>query len=406
MKNNSILIVCFILFYNSFKAQSLPEFLKIAEENSSELQSLTYTYQTALEKVNEVGSLPNTTISAGYFLQEAETRVGAQKAKLSASQMLPWFGTFNAKKESAAFNAKAQLNTVELAKRTLFLNVKSAYYSLLELNQKKAVLNENIILLKTFERIALRELENNKATLVDVLKIQIEQNELDNKLNTLVTTFESKKRTFNILLNRNENTAISLNDSIMLNADLYNKLELNDNPQLLALENKQLAVAKMEISNKKESLPSIGVGLDYIFVDNRPVDHLSDNGKDIIMPMVSVSVPLFSKKYSSKQKQLLLTKKAIESSKTTKQNELNSQFETALNMLTNSKASIEMLNNNIEKTQKAQNVLLKSYQVGKINFEQLLEIQQLQLQFQLKKIETEKEYALQKAQLEFLTSNN
>ena len=406
MKNNSILIVCFILFYNSFKAQSLPEFLKIAEENSSELQSLTYTYQTALEKVNEVGSLPNTTISAGYFLQEAETRVGAQKAKLSASQMLPWFGTFNAKKESAAFNAKAQLNTVELAKRTLFLNVKSAYYSLLELNQKKAVLNENIILLKTFERIALRELENNKATFVDVLKIQIEQNELDNKLNTLVTTFESKKRTFNILLNRNENTAISLNDSIMLNADLYNKLELNDNPQLLALENKQLAVAKMEISNKKESLPSIGVGLDYIFVDNRPVDHLSDNGKDIIMPMVSVSVPLFSKKYSSKQKQLLLTKKAIESSKTTKQNELNSQFETALNMLTNSKASIEMLNNNIEKTQKAQNVLLKSYQVGKINFEQLLEIQQLQLQFQLKKIETEKEYALQKAQLEFLTSNN
>ena len=119
MKNkNLFLIGCFLIALGS-EAQSLQEYLIEAANNSPELQAMQYRYESALEKVIEVGSLPNTTIGAGYFVQEAETRVGAQKAKLSVSQMLPWFGSLAAKEESATFKAKAFSNNIDLLKRNL-----------------------------------------------------------------------------------------------------------------------------------------------------------------------------------------------------------------------------------------------------------------------------------------------
>ena len=40
----------------------------------------------------------------------------------------------------------------------------------------------------------------------------------------------------------------------------------------------------------------IGFGLDYITVSERPSMYFSENGKDIVMPMVSVSIPIFNNK--------------------------------------------------------------------------------------------------------------
>jgi outer membrane protein TolC len=405
MKINFIVIIALLLTL-TVKAQSLSNYLQIASENNPELKAIQYKYESALEKVVEVGSLPNTTISVGYFVQEVETRVGAQKAKISASQMLPWFGTLNAKQESANFNAAAQLNNYDFAKRKLFLEVKSTYFELFELYQKERLLVENIEILKTFESLALNELENNRSTMVDVLKIRIEKNELLNQLNTVQENLNPKKIAFNLLLNRDENSEILVEESINIsNIEDFKKEQISDNPKILQLENLKYASEKSELAIKKEGLPTIGIGLDYGFIENRAVENLEDNGKDIIMPMVTVSFPLFSKKYSSKQKQLQLEQKAIETTKVNTYNQLHTIFEKAKSKLINAKFSIATQIKNIDEAESAKKVLLAAYETSKIDFEQLLEIQQLQLKFQLKKVISEKEYEIQKSTLEFLTQN-
>ena len=148
------------------------------------------------------------------------------------------------------------------------------------------------------------------------------------------------------------------------------------------------------------------MGLDYVFIENRAVDNLLDNGKDIIMPMVSVSVPLFSKKYSSKQKQLQLEQKAIETIRAETTNQLNSVYEIALANLNNAERTIKTQTDNLTQAEQAERVLLASYQTSKLDFEQILEIQQLKLKFQLNRITAEKQYAIQQAVIEFLTSDN
>ena len=355
-----------------------------------------------------MGSLPNTTFGVGYFVQEAETRVGAQKAKLSVSQLLPWFGTLEAKKESELFKAHAKLNSIDLTKRKLFLNVKTAYHELYELKAKEIVLNENLLILKTYEKLALNELENNRSTMVDILKIQIEQNDIANSLREVNENLNAKKRTFNLLLNRNEEVSINVADSIfvMEKFELLDKGLISQNPKLLELDNLQFSLLKSELAIKKEGLPKIGFGLDYVFVENRTIDDLLDNGKDIIMPMVSLSVPLFSKKYNSKQKQLQLEQKAIETIKIETTNKLNSLYEKTLAKLKNAKRAIKTQTNNLTHADQAEQVLLASYQTSKLDFEQILEVQQLKLKFHLKRIIAKKKYADQLAIIEFLTTDN
>lgn len=399
------IIAMFIGF--SANGQSLQDYLAVAESNSQELQAMQYKYESALEKVTEEGSVPNTTISAGYFVQEVETRVGAQKAKISISQTMPWFGTLEAKKESATYKAESHLNSIDLFKRKLRLNVKASYYQLYALNANEGILKEQIEILKTFEKLALNELENNKSTLVDVLKIRMEKNELSNKLSAINQLLKAKQIEFNLILNQDEHNLVNIPKNIETAEDfIFQKEMISENPELLKLDNLQSALEKSELATKKAGLPTFGIGLDYGFIEKRDIPDLYDNGKDIIMPMISVSFPLFSNKYSSKQKQLKLEQKAMEFTKSETNNQLIALFEKTLSNLKNAKNSIKTQKENIIQANQAQKVLLAAYQTSKLDFEQLLEVQQLKLKFQLKMVNSEREYAFQKSTLEFLTTKN
>ena len=290
-----------------------------------------------------------------------------------------------------------------LTKRKLFLNVKTNYYQLFELNVKESIIKENIEILKTFEDLALIELENNRATMVDVLKIRMEKNELSNTLSTVVENFKAKQIAFNLILNQEEHLSVNIpkNIEILEGVNLFQKEMISENPQMLKLDNLHSALEKSELATKKAGLPTIGIGLDYVFVENRAVENLLENGKDIIMPMVTVSIPLFSKKYSSKQKQLKLEQKAIESTKIETGNQLVTLFEKTMANLKNAEVSIQTQLANIEQANQARKVLLAAYETSKMDFEQLLEVQQLKLKFQFKMVTSEMEYAIQKSTLEF-----
>ena len=407
MKHKIIYTWLFFLLAMISQAQSLEDYLKIAVENNPELQSRQYMYESALEKVNEVGSLPSTKISGGYFIQEPETRVGAQRAKLSASQSLPWFGTLSAKKESALYKAEAIHNEMDNYKRQLFLDVKSSFYQLYELNAIQTIYQENIEILKTYERISLNNLENNRTSMVDVLKIKMEINENIKDHKNILNKIQANKKTFNLLLNRTEDSEVILPESLLIeDIGMINKEMIFQNPKLTKYDNLQNSLVSSEKATKKEGFPVIGVGLDYVFVDNRNVANLIDNGKDIIMPMVSVTVPLFSKKYTSKRKQLQLEQKAIESSKENTIIRLNSVYENALANRENALATIKTQEENIIQAEQAHKVLLRTYQTGRMDFSEILEIQQLKLKFHLTKIKAEKEYAIQMAILQYLTTEN
>ncbi len=141
----------------------MQSYIQEAEANSPDIQAYELRYNIAREKVSEVNTLPNTTISAGYFVSEPETRTGAQRARFSISQMLPWFGTITARENYASSMADAEFVEIAIAKRKLALSVAQSYYTLYANKAKQNVLDDNIQLLQTYERLALTSVEVGKA---------------------------------------------------------------------------------------------------------------------------------------------------------------------------------------------------------------------------------------------------
>ena len=162
-----------ILSFNVSNAQELETLIKEGLANNPKIQIFELKHQVAKEKINEVNTLPNTKIGVGYFVSEPETRTGAQRFKVSVKQILPSFGSITARENYKNSLADAVYEDVVIAQRKLVASISQSYYNLYALKEKQTVLNENIVLLKTYEELALTSVEVGKASAVDVLRLQM-----------------------------------------------------------------------------------------------------------------------------------------------------------------------------------------------------------------------------------------
>ncbi len=402
----AVFVLCSLFFVLKGNAQQLETLIEEGLANNPEIQMFELKHQVAKEKVSEANTLPNTQIGVGYFLSEPETRTGAQRFKVSAQQMLPSFGSITARENYKNSLADAVYEDVVIAKRKLVASISQSYYNLYALKEKQTILDENIDLLKTYETLALTSVEVGKASAVDVLRLQMRQNELEQLKQVLEQDYLAEKTLLNKLLNREKNRTISIDNELTMPSEnsLINSENLALHPELLKYNKLYESVEKSELLNQKESNLMVGFGLDYIAVSERPNMNFSDNGKDIIMPMVSVSIPIFSTKYKSKTKQNELLQKEINFQKQYKLNRLETMLDKAVKKSNSARISYNTHAKNLKQAKDAETILVKSYETGMIDFNDVLDIQELQLKFQINQIESIKTYYLQGAIINYLTN--
>ena len=402
----TVFMLCSLFFFLKGNAQQLEALIEEGLTNNPEIQIFELKHQIAQEKVNEVNTLPNTQIGVGYFVSEPETRTGAQRFKVSAKQMLPSFGSITARENYKNSLADAVYEDIAIAKRKLVASISQSYYNLFALKEKQMVLDENIALLETYETLALTSVEVGKASAVDVLRLQMRQNELEQLKQVLEQDYLAEKTLLNKLLNREKNRTISIDNELTMPSEnsLINSENLALHPELLKYNKLYESVEKSELLNQKESNIMVGFGLDYIAVSERPNMNFSDNGKDIIMPMVSVSIPIFSTKYKSKSKQNELLLKELNFQKQYKLNRLETMLDKAVKKSNSARISYNTQAKNLKQAKDAETILVKSYETGMIDFNDVLDIQELQLKFQINQIESIKTYYLQGAIINYLTN--
>ena len=405
MKRLYIILFTLSMFSIS-NAQQLDILIDEALTNNPEIQTFELKYQVAKEKVNEVNTLPNTQLGVGYFVSEPETKTGAQRFKISAKQMLPSFGAITARENYINSLADAVYEDITIVKRKLVASVSQSYYNLYAIKEKQVVLDENIKLLKTYEELALTSVEVGKASAVDVLRLQMRQNELEQLKQILEQDYLAELTTFNKLLNRDKSTEVIIANGLVmpLEGELINSDNLALHPELLKYDKLYTSVEQSELLNQKESNPILGFGLDYIAVSERPNMDFSDNGKDIVMPMVSVSIPIFNNKYKSKSKQNELKQQEILVQKESRLNTLETLLDKAIKNSNSARISYETQAKNLKQAKDAEAILVKSYETGTIDFNDVLDVQELQLKFQMNQIESIKNYYLQRTIINYLTN--
>ena len=70
----------------------LPDLLAYAALNNPGLEAAFHRWKAALERVPQAKSLPDPRFTYRYFIEEVETRVGAQRQRFAIAQTFPWFG--------------------------------------------------------------------------------------------------------------------------------------------------------------------------------------------------------------------------------------------------------------------------------------------------------------------------
>jgi outer membrane protein TolC len=264
-------------------------------------------------------------------------------------------------------------------------------------------LDTNIELLHTYETLALTSVEVGKASAVDVLRLQIRQNELEQQKQMLREQFKGEQVNFNNLLNRDTDLTVDLTVSMDIpDRDPVTMDSLELNPELLRFDKMYESVTQAELLNQKEGAPMLGFGLDYVPVQERPDMSFNDNGKDIVMPMVSLSIPIFNKRYTSKTKQNELRKEEITFQKQERLNVLESAFAKAIAQRNEARIAYDTQSKNLKQAKDAEQILVKNYETGTIDFNDVLDIQELQLKFQINQIQSVQLYYVQSAIINYL----
>ncbi len=396
-----------ILGVTAGQTQTLDDYFRVAAENNPGLQAKYKEFEAAMQKVPQVNTLPDPSFSFGYFISPAETRVGPQRAKFSLTQMLPWFGTLKAQGDVATLMAEAKYQSFLDARNQLHYQVASAYYPLYELCRWKQIEQENIDILQSYKTIANSKFKNGSAPMVDVLRVDIMLEDAKTSLNILNEKEKPLRTSFNKLLNRNENDSVEMIDSIavaLLPDNFRKDSVLTGNPMLDALDLKIKASEASEITAQKQGLPKIGVGLDYVLVGERTDVDLVDNGKNVFMPMVSLSIPIFRKKYDAAEKEAQLMRDSYLLQKKEMENSLLSNYEMVWFQIQQQKQLLSLYEQQIQTSQQTLNLLFTSYGNSGKEFEEVLRMQQQLLKYEKLKATAQVQYQTALAKLNYITA--
>jgi len=388
-------------------AQTLDDYFKIAAESNPGLQAKYSAFEAAMQRVEQVNTLPDPNFSFGYFISPVETRVGPQRARFSLTQMFPWFGTLKKQGNAAALMAEAKYQSFLDTRNRLYYQVAAAYYPLYELQQWKEIEDENIAILESYKTIATKKFENGTGTMVDVLRVDIMLKDATTDLSILNDKEKPLVIRFNKLLNREDTASIAVQEALSAQAlpDKFRRDSLLVNNPVL--EELDLKIASSRVSEEvayKQGLPKFGVGLDYVVVGERTDMELADNGRNAIMPMVSVSIPIFRSKYKAAVKEAQLMQKSYTLQKEDYANTLTSSYEMAWFEIQQQLQLLTLYEQQVQESNQALNLLFTAYGNSGKEFEEVLRMQQQLLKYEKMKATAEIQYQIALAKLNYLTA--
>ncbi|MDT0686200.1 TolC family protein [Autumnicola psychrophila] len=393
-------------------AQDLDNYLQIAQENNPQVQSAYTSFEAALQQVPQVSSLPDPTLTMSAFGRMVETRLGAQEARFSLMQMFPWFGTLEAKATTAELMAEAKFQEYLDVRANLYYEVKSAYAEIFQLSATIAVKEDNLEILDSYRELALRKFEAGSAPMVNVVKIDIQREQVLTEILLLDEELQTRKKQFNFLINRAGNAQVIVADTLTIQRPLYDaedqlqeEQNFEEHPAIIQFNRQAEAYESQQVVARKNGLPQVGVGVDYGVISERTDANPVNNGQDVIMPMLSVSLPIFRKKYRAAQKEAELMETAIQQNKQAKINSMKSEMAMTRYDLRKAQRLIALYDRQLESSEQVNKLQISAFSNATGDFEEVLQMNQDILMLQLQKIEAIKDAFVANAKLEYFFIN-
>ncbi|HEY3389681.1 MAG TPA: TolC family protein, partial [Prolixibacteraceae bacterium] len=152
----TLMALCLCVIGNGQEhTDSLYNYLELAAKNNPTVLQKFAEYQASLQKIPQVGSLPDPELNVGVFLSPMELLGGNQVADIRLMQMFPWFGVLKNAKDEMSLMAKAKYELFRDAKLQVFFDLQRNWYELHKVKQNIRISEKNIEILRAIERLAI-----------------------------------------------------------------------------------------------------------------------------------------------------------------------------------------------------------------------------------------------------------
>ena len=240
-------------------------------------------------------------------------------------------------------------------------------------------------------------MSSGNSSLVDIYRIQTEIQELENSILLLKNEKQIIQSKFNSQLNRNLQLPVAVINSLPVEPLDIAYLTVSDsmfvnNPMLTMLKYDQLSIDARKRMQQKMGLPMVGVGLNYSVISKSEMSTSPMNGQDMIMPMLSVTLPIYRKKYKAMQTESGYLKAASKNNYVATANALKIAYLEALQQYQDAKRRIKLYRNQRGLTQKSVDILLKSFGASMVGLTDIIQLQQQLLDYEMKEVEAVVDY--------------
>ena len=406
MKNRFILYAISLLLTCSLQAQSLVEFQSIAIENNPGIQSSYKQFEASLQQIPQAKSLVDPVLSGSYFLRPMRTLMGEQIFKLSLNQQFPWFGTLKAKGNAVALRTEANFQSFLNKKAELERRVAETYYPLIEVEVFLDIEEEHIKLLNSIYELAENQYENNQLKLKDLFEIEIQLEESKTNTEVLKKRKTSLHAQMNALLNRSLENSIQISTEIETTNLMPSEASVEQHPLFKSLQLQEESYQAEEQFSRKSAYPKIGLGVEYVYMDQFSQNGMQFGGMQMFMPMLSVSLPIFNKKYKAAIQETQLMQEAIELEKQNQYNQLNAEYSRYKAEMESEQELLKLLAFKVKKTQQILDLSYNEFENALISLTDLLVVQQRLLNFQQEQQISITALKTAETQLNYLTYKN
>lgn len=408
MKNKILYFLCIGLFacYGSAyatgidnKEDSLAVYIAEAIRNNPSLKSEYQAYQAQMANAKGAGVLSDPQLSVGVFPQTMHHVNGKQLATITIMQMFPWFGTLKAGREQMEYKAQEAYQKFREKSLSTAFDVEKQWYSILATQEKVKAVKRKRALLNDIKKVAIYLYKNYTSGLgtkmSDQLRLDAEEERLKEQTESLETQLTLQKQQFNITLHRRPNVALSLPDSIPLRQmPTFNWTEIErNNPKLAQYSAIQKAFKSQEKQARAKGMPMIGVGLQYMVngkVDMPMMPNM--NGKDMMMPMVSVTIPVYRKKITSAIHSAQLMERSTAYNYQSQLDALQSTYLSIEQRADDVKRKLKLYESEVSLLNRTLELMQKEYATGAASLTDILQTTRESIDYDLLKAEANAQY--------------
>lgn len=408
------LLLSLIPIHAFAQSNILDTMINKALEVSPKLKMLDAKYKAAQMQSNVDSHLPDPMLTLGVANLPTDTFSFTQEPMtgkiIGLSQAVPFPGKLDSIRDVNNKAAEIIKQEIEDAKNEIVKSVSQNYYELIFVRKAIEVAKENLKLLHNINQVVRTNYTVGKSSQQNLFKVELETTNLNDKIEELKNKENMVTAMQNALLLQSQDTQIVTDDLpelqyYKLDQQQLESLVIQNRPYLTGIK---LAKQKAKLQEKLaryDFYPNFNFSVQYSQRDE--IAKTNTNLADFASFMVGISLPLnFGGKVSSKVKETQALQTMYDAQYHLSLQMLDGNFGTSLSMLNSLKERIRLIEEvQLPQAQQTFSATLSSYQVGQVDFINVIEAQNKLYQVRTNLYRLTVDYLKEIEELKFLTGS-